>query len=292
MSVGGLSPINRALNNVPKRAEARQAEQLRDTFVDSGVAAALEAVDHQVLYGRRGTGKTHAFRYLQTLVQERGDISFYADLRTVGSPEGLFAGDEVEPTERAARLLVDLMGQFHEAVLTAVIDDDMLIADESFVRKLDALGTAITTVRVAGNVEVSCEGEEMKSARSGASIGASVGLTGPAVEAKLSADQGQESRELRRETRSGTERLSLNFSDVARALRELAGSLSSHRIWFLLDEWSSVPADVQPLLGEFLVRCVSAAPGPHHRQDRGDRAADALPGTTAVWPNGGDRVGR
>jgi hypothetical protein len=62
--------------------------------------------------------------------------------------------------------------------------------------------------------------------------------------------------ELRRETRRGTERLSLNFSDVARALRELAGSLSSRRIWFLLDEWSSVPQDVQPYLGEFLVRCV------------------------------------
>ena len=101
MSSRGLSPINRALSSVPKRAESRQAEQLRDTFVDSGVAAALEAVDHQVLYGRRGTGKTHAFRYLQTLVQERGDISFYADLRTVGSPEGLFADDDTGATDRA-----------------------------------------------------------------------------------------------------------------------------------------------------------------------------------------------
>jgi hypothetical protein len=31
MPTSGLSPINRALNSVPKRAEARQAEQLRDT---------------------------------------------------------------------------------------------------------------------------------------------------------------------------------------------------------------------------------------------------------------------
>ena len=60
----GLAAINRALNLIPKRAESRQAERLRDTFVDSGVAAALEAIDHQVLYGRRGSGKTHALRYL------------------------------------------------------------------------------------------------------------------------------------------------------------------------------------------------------------------------------------
>lgn len=256
MAAGGLSAINRALNSVPKRAEARQVEQLRDTFVDSGVAAALEAVDHQVLYGRRGTGKTHAVRYLETLVQDRGDISFYADLRTIGSPEGLFAGDEVEPTERAARLLVDLLGQFHDALLTAVVEDDALIADATFVRKLDALAAAITTVRVSGDVELSREGEEKASEKSGGTLGASLGSGGPKVEGKLAADQGQESRELLRETRRGRERLSLNFSDVARALRELAGSLSSRRIWLLLDEWSSVPSEVQPYLGEFLVRCV------------------------------------
>jgi Cdc6-like AAA superfamily ATPase len=84
----GLSPINRSLNLIPKRAEARQADRLRDTFEDSGVAAALEAVDHQVLYGRRGTGKTHALRYLETTVRELGDIAVYIDLRTVGSPDG------------------------------------------------------------------------------------------------------------------------------------------------------------------------------------------------------------
>lgn len=256
MSTGGLSPINRALNSVPKRAEARQIEQLRETFVDSGVAAALEAVDHQVLYGRRGTGKTHAFRYLQTLVQERGDISFYADLRTIGSPEGLFAGDRVEPTERAARLLVDLLGQFHDAVLSAVVEDEELITDETFVRKTDALATAITTVRVAGDVEMSREGEERASGKSNITLGATISREGPKAEAKLTTEQGQESRDLLRETRRGTERLSLNFAQVARALRELAGSLSKRRIWFLLDEWSSVPAEVQPHLGEFLVRCV------------------------------------
>ena len=123
-------------------------------------------------------------------------------------------------------------------------------------RKLDALGAAITTVRVSGEVKVTEEGEETASARSGASAVASIGPAGPAIGASATADEERGARGLRRETRSGTERLALNFSDVARALRELAGSLSSRRIWFLLDEWSSVPADVQPYLGEFLVRCV------------------------------------
>lgn len=105
---------NRLLNLIPKRAESRHADQLRDTFVDSGVAVALEAVDHQVLFGRRGTGKTHAMRYLESLVQAQGDVAVYVDLRTVGSPEGLFVGEVVHATERAARLLVDVLLQLHE----------------------------------------------------------------------------------------------------------------------------------------------------------------------------------
>jgi Cdc6-like AAA superfamily ATPase len=101
----GLSQMNRALNLIPKRAEQRQSDRLRETFLDSGVAVALEAIDHQVLYGRRGTGKTHALRYIESQIQARGDVAVYVDLRTIGSPEGLFMGDRVLPTERAARLL-------------------------------------------------------------------------------------------------------------------------------------------------------------------------------------------
>jgi hypothetical protein len=72
----------------------------------------------------------------------------------------------------------------------------------------------------------------------------------------LTAEGAQERRELRRETRHGAERIELNFSDIARALRNLAAALKTKRVWLLLDEWSSVPPDIQPLLGEFLVRCV------------------------------------
>jgi hypothetical protein len=256
MSIG-LAPINRAMNAIPKRAEAQQAEQLRDTFVDSGVTAAIEAVDHQVLYGRRGTGKTHAFRYLETVVSERGDVAHYADLRTVGSPEGLFAGEEVDIRERAARLFVDLLTGLHDTVLAAALDDERLSTSNAFIRRLDALAEAITTVRVVGDVERSFETETSSSSKQGAGLSATLGGTGGV---KVAADaQGEavsSNRGLTREARHGTERIALNFADIAKALRQLTAAMSSQRLWILLDEWSSVPADLQPLLGEFLVRCV------------------------------------
>lgn len=251
----GLSAINRAFNRVPKRAEARQADQLRDTFEDSGVSAALEAIDHQVLYGRRGTGKTHALRYLEGRIQASGDIAVYLDLRTVGSPEGLYLGEQVEATERAARLLVDLLMQFHDAVLESALSDDGLVADTQFVNRMDALADSVSTLRVAGELEVEVEQGERHAATDTA--GFAVEVSGvPRASAAVASGAERETSGRRRETRSGRERLALNFSDVARALRNVAHSIGARRIWVLLDEWSSIPSDVQPLLGEFLVRCV------------------------------------
>jgi hypothetical protein len=251
----GLRPLNRLLSLVPKRAESRQSEELRDTFVDSGVAAALESIDHQVLFGRRGTGKTHALRYLQSLVTSRSDMAIYVDLRTVGSPESLYIGEAAHPTERAARLLVDMLGQLHESLLEAALSDEDLIVDSHFVNNLDALADAITSVRVSGDVEVQTEEERSTTDTSSSAVGLTIGRS-PAASVNLGADQTDAARSAQSVTRRGTERFGMNFRDISKALRDLAGSLGKRRVWLLLDEWSGLPPEIQPYLAEFLVRSV------------------------------------
>jgi hypothetical protein len=251
----GMSPINRALNRIPKRAEQRQSEQLRDTFVDSGIVAALDTIDHQILYGRRGTGKTHALRYLESEVVAAGEIAVYVDLRTIGSPDGLFLGESLPATERAARLLVDLVVQLHESILTAALDDESLITDANFVGCLDRLLEVVATVRVTGESEVSRESEANAAQKSGGAVAANLSSS-LSFDINASSESSAESRALVRETQRGVERIAINFGDVARALRDLARSITARRIWFLLDEWSSIPTDIQPLLGEFLLRTV------------------------------------
>ncbi len=251
----GLTSMNRALNQIPKRAEKREGPQLHETFVDSGVADVVDTLDNQVLNGRRGTGKTHALAYLESERGARGDLALRIDLRTVGSPDGVLDPSVSTPTDRAARLLVDLLGQFRDALLEAVVSDEELVEDGRFVEKLDELIVALTNVRLDGEVEVSSESEDKQSNRSGGSIKVSVGASSSA-QVGVNTDSGTEGRALLRETRRGSERIALNFSDVARALREVAATLSSRRVWLLLDEWSSVPRDIQPYLAEFLVRCV------------------------------------
>jgi len=252
----GISGINRALNLIPKRAESRQTERLRDTFVDSGVAAALQSVDHQVLYGRRGTGKTHALRYIETLAAANGDLGVYVDLRQMGSPDGLFLGDEIPATERAARLLVDLIGAIHDAVLEAALEREDLLTDEMFVSRLDLLASAISSVRIDGAVELSRENERKASGKDSTSAKLALGVTSASLDLGSSNEESREGRDLEKQTRKGIERRSLNFSQVAQALRALAESISSRRIWLLLDEWIAIPPASQPYLAEFIVRTI------------------------------------
>lgn len=254
--MSALSPLNRTLNQIPKRAEKQEGPQLHETFVDSGVVDVISTVDHQVIYGRRGTGKTHALSYLGSEASAGGDLALYIDLRTIGSANGLFDSQSAPITERAARLLVDLLGQLHESLLNALLDDSALMEDGRFVEKADQLLVAITSVRVLGDVERTAEAESKIGNATSASAVGELSSQGMKLSASLSADAASDERGLRRETRKGTEQISLNFGDVARALHDLGNTLTSRRVWLLLDEWSSVPRDLQPYLAQFLTRCV------------------------------------
>ena len=250
------SVINAALNKIPKRAESRAEAELRSTFEDSGVGHALDTVDHQIIYGRRGTGKTHALRYLTSVRGDEDNIAIYVDLRTIGSAEGVFDGHSVSPVERTARLLVDLLNQVHDEILRAALDDDRLVGNANFVNALDSLLDSISGIRVKGPVERTVQDSERAQQKGSVSVSASAAGTVPKFSATFGGSDELEQQTGTTDKWVGEERVSLNFSDVARALRTLAASMSTRRIWLLLDEWTSVPLETQPYLGAFLVRCV------------------------------------
>ncbi|MBO0925144.1 hypothetical protein J1G44_11715 [Cellulomonas sp. zg-ZUI199] len=250
-----LTPINRALNQIPKRAEKRESVHLHETFVDSGIADVLDAIDHQVLNGRRGTGKTHALTYLAAHRRGEGDIAVYLDLRTIGSPDGILGAGPATVTERAANLLVDLLGQMRESLLNAVMADDSMLDDEQLIEKMDELLAAMTSVRVAGEIQIDREDESTSARKRGGHLSGKL-APAPSLEVRVEAAGETAERTVLRETRRGSERLALNFSELSQALRELGTALGRRRVWLLLDEWTSVPRDVQPYLAAFLVRCV------------------------------------
>jgi hypothetical protein len=56
------------------------------------------------------------------------------------------------------------------------------------------------------------------------------------------------------------EALAVRFPNLSGALRDLCNALPAKRLWIILDEWSSVPQEVQPFLADMLRRAFFTIP--------------------------------
>ncbi len=79
-----------------KRAEKLQPEHLKKSFVDVGPTyTLLSSTENQIMFGRRGTGKTHFFSVLNKDTVDRGVISIPIDMRLIGSTGGIFSDTNI-----------------------------------------------------------------------------------------------------------------------------------------------------------------------------------------------------
>lgn len=256
------SAINTAFMRLSRRAETSAREQLIQTFVDVGpLFTLLSSHDHQILYGRRGTGKTHALNYLADRREQLGDAVAFVDLRNIGSSGGIYADPSRAVQERGTCLLVDTLAAIHEALLTHALNHHDECDLSQVGPALDALAQAITEVRIVGSVETEESASDSAETRQTSSAG--LRITGSA----LSIESGEENsasgahQQSQRVRRAGKEEVYVNFGSAGAAFRQLATAMGGQRIWILLDEWSSVPAELQPYLADLLRRSLFPSPG-------------------------------
>jgi hypothetical protein len=248
---GRQQHLNQALLRIPRRAENSAPHTVSKTYVEAGsFAALLHSSDHQILYGRRGTGKTHALLHLADLLAGMDDVAVYVDLRTIGSAGGMHADSTQTPAERGTHLLIDTLEEVHDGLLTVAMERDPR-DPTALLRELDGLAEAATTVKVVGEVErettFSGAAESTRSAEVTLSRGP--GLRGAAASRRSVSAQS-------RLLRTGVERHQVMFGPLSRAVRGVVRALAPARLWLLLDEWSSVPKDLQPFLADLLRRAV------------------------------------
>lgn len=251
MVTGRQQHLNQSLLRIPRRAENSARHAVSKTYVEAGsFAALLHSSDHQILYGRRGTGKTHALLHLSELLGGMGDVAVYVDLRTIGSAGGIHADSTQSAAERGTQLLIDALEEVHDGLLTVAMERDMA-APTALLGELDALAEAATTVKVVGEVErettVSGAAESTRSAE--VSLSSRPGVRGGAGHRRSVTAQS-------RLVRTGVERHQVMFGPLSRAVRGIVRALAPARLWLLLDEWSSLPKDLQPLLADLLRRAV------------------------------------
>lgn len=251
-----MSDFNKAFLRLSRRAESADRAKLVETFVDVGALfTLLSSRDHQAIYGRRGTGKTHALLYLADSVARDGDIPVYVDLRMIGSTGGLYADDSLPLPERGTRLLMDTLAAIHEGLLTYAIDaNDVNLNLASIGPALDSLAAAITEVSLSGPIENEENYGAGDRTRADHEVTLGAGPTGLSGSARIGGSVESSRDESVRVRRVGELRHRVHFGSVGNAMQQLIDRIGTKRIWLLLDEWSVVPLPLQPYLADLLRR--------------------------------------
>lgn len=256
------SSINEIFLRFNRRAETIDPTQLVDTFVDAGpLSALLSSIDHQIMYGRRGTGKTHALTYLAETKAAAGDIGFLVDMRTIGSTGGLYSDTSIGISERAARLLVDTLTSIHHNLLKFSIDNDERLDLSQAGPILDRLADAATQVRVVGTTQETREAKIQHEGANRSSLSATVSPSSANLKIVSENEHRNSISSSSQTIREGIATHKILFGDVQYALRQFADLLKPNRIWIVLDEWSDIPPDLQPYLADFIRRCIFPVTG-------------------------------
>jgi hypothetical protein len=253
-----LTSIHKSLIGFNKRAERTSADLLVATFVDSApLFDLLSTSNNQVIYGRRGTGKTHALKFLSEQVIKHGDLPIYLDLRSVGSNGSIYGDTSKSLAERASVLIVDVLTAIHDELFqVALAKIDAAPNPGEITIRVDDFAKSISTVEVRGSIQTEKQQAESTASQVEGSASINFATDGPSLKARVKSTKGQNTSSSESIRRAGQEAIHLNFGSVMTALTGLLAVLGTSRVWLLIDEWSEIPIELQPYLADLLRRTV------------------------------------
>lgn len=245
--------MTRAVAAIPQRSERQQdPEKLVVAFVDVGILSQIDNNNNQILYGRRGTGKTHVLRVLGSKLSASGrpNIVAYIDARTLGST-AQFSDETVPMSTRCTSLFRDFLGEIHNALLDFVVTLPTDVAD-SALENLSELGRLVTEPFLTVSLDKAADKETLQAS---SSRGASASVQANAAQASLNASVSAQRSAISEKTTEFSVRNEdkLIFPAVSARLKTILTQCRA-QLYILVDEWSSLPNAVQPFLAEFFKR--------------------------------------
>jgi hypothetical protein len=262
-----ISPelLEEAINSIQERAES--GPQYSEIFVDTNVLNMLINSKHQLIYGRRGTGKTHLLGrlkdYYKMSLEEHKIMPVYIDGKNIS--EGNIPS-EVNP---GISLLVSYR-RFIESILSEIekfIQDKMTLntfekwwpggeKKERLKRVRETLGN-LRKVMTMGEVEFGA-GEVVSERTDEKSLNKKTSLTFDSqIQAKLEQPSANLSLGLSRVSTKNTDDsikiiwkgiTMLNFQKIGEYLDSIIQDLELSSVGILFDEWSAIKLNLQPFL--------------------------------------------
>lgn len=243
-----------AVSRIVQRSERQEdIQKLVGTYVDVGLLAQLENSNHQIFFGRRGTGKTHVIKVLESrLSATKNHTVVYIDCRTLGST-AQFSDHEVPLPRRCLSLFRDILLAVYHKLLEHIVEQPSAKANDALA-EVDHLASLITDpVRVL-------KPEKLITEHGGATTNERTTTAGINVSPEILKGNLDATHRLGASTSEKTESQfavesqdKVIFPELQKCLRTVL-TLADTRLVLLIDEWSSIPLDIQPYLAEFLKR--------------------------------------
>src|SRR5690606_15849774 len=125
--------------------------------------------------------------------------------------------------------------------------------------QLDQLVREISEIRIAGPVEREIQTDQTSRTSRDLGIRAEASIENPALRAAYDHTDQVEHRSAEKTVRKGDPIYYVHFGSTAKSIQKVT-ELFKRRVWLLLDEWSSVPLDLQPYLSDLLRRTLFSNP--------------------------------
>ena len=249
-----IETLKKVLLTLSKRAESYDDVHLVKTFVAVGnVPTLLSNNDSSIIFGRRGTGKTHLLSYINSKIIAAKNIPISIDMRTIGSSAGLYSDHTIPLSERATRLLRDTALAIHEKILEAYTAPGNQQFGTNIIQALDKLAEAASAVKIEGVTTQENTLGTTISNNSTDSLKLSA-QTKPQLNLEFAQTANDVNSTAQKESIVGKQSVSINFGNLSSAVGDIVRNLPSNRLWVLLDEWSEVPLELQPYLADMFRR--------------------------------------
>ena len=214
------------------------------TFVDIGIVDELENENHQILYGRRGTGKTHVLKVVeQRLKHEKRNVSLYLDGRTLGSVEA--NKENLSNSAFCLDLYRDIMTRIHWIILDYIVEYGTSQNADDSLKTLDEFLAAISEpIEQYFPSQVDEERQYARSTDSG--LKGHLAATTPSLD--LTASKKREDKISIKANYSVRLDESVSLIRVVKTLNSILSN-NDIRLYILIDEWSAIHPKYQPAFG-------------------------------------------
>ena len=246
--------IKEAILRLPQRADKNDDNTLAATFVEVGaLMPLLLSINNHILFGRRGTGKTHVLKYLKTKVEENNDIGIYIDMRLIGSSRSIYSDSTIPLPQRTLRLLSDVIKEVHDGILNYLSSPRNVNVELSNVAPLlNQLSIYAEAEVVNGSSMI--RNTQVLGRESGSQLAAAISANPiVAVRSQTATSQKQEFVE----SVSGQREAYLDYQSIFAILKNITEVIAPSKLWILVDEFSEVAPELQVYLADMFKRVFS-----------------------------------